>query len=91
MTTDTLDITIYFRDEDDRLIRLIRELDELDVAYDECRIADAPSEVVEQLARAGGGEPASPSVSINGEILPAPTTANIMSAIMHAKSGGFYQ
>lgn len=91
MTDDALDITVYYEDEGPALLSLVRELDDLDISYEECRISQLSTEARDRLKVAGDGEPASPTVSINGELLIRPTAANVMSAIMHARSAGFYQ
>lgn len=90
MTHQDVDIVLYYQNEDQALLSIVGELDELGVDYEECRIGDAPPAVQACLASLGGGSPASPTVSINGEMMPRPTAANVMSAIMHARSAGFY-
>jgi hypothetical protein len=70
---------------------LVRELDDLDVPYDECHIDETPESVRNRIEAAGAGGQVLPAVSINGEILIRPTAASVMSAIMHARSAGFYQ
>lgn len=86
-----LEITVYYDREDAALVALVRELDDLAVPYDECRFEDATEEVRARLTEASDGSFLSPSVVINGDILARPTSANVMSAIMHARSAGFYQ
>jgi glutaredoxin len=91
LSPQTLEIIVYFAAEDSALVALVSELDALDVEYDEHRLDDVSAETMDALQAAGGGSMRSPSVSINGEILAAPTAANVMSAIMRARSAGFYQ
>lgn len=90
MTEQGLHIVVYYRDGDSSANAIYRELGDLDVPYDRIEIDAAPPDVVEQLSTAGGGSPQSPTVSINGELLVQPSSANVMSAIMHARSAGFY-
>lgn len=86
-----LDVTIYYDSEDAALSMLVDELDELGVAYDECRLADIPLDILGELRAKAGSRLVFPVVWINGEVLVRPTSANVMSSIMHARSGGFYQ
>ncbi|HZT95438.1 MAG TPA: hypothetical protein VFB34_01250 [Chloroflexota bacterium] len=91
MTDEALSITVYYENDDFSVQSIIRELDDLEVAY-EARRWDATSEDERaRLGQAGGGSPVLPAVEINGELLTAPTAATVMSAIMHARSSGFYQ
>lgn len=86
-----LEVVVYYDAEDEALLSLIRELHELDVPYEECRISETDGAIQAKLSDAGNGVHISPAVSINGQILVRPTVANVMSAIMHSRSGGFYQ
>jgi len=90
VTEQSLDIVVYYRDGDNSAEAVYRELDDLDVPYERIEISSAPPDVTEKLSNAGGGSPQSPTISINGELLVQPSSANVMSAIMHARSAGFY-
>lgn len=92
MTETDLAITVYYRDEQSPdLLGLIQELDELGVGYDECCEGQIPADVAEMLRSKAGGELSFPAVLVNDDLLVQPTAARVMSAIMHARSGGFYQ
>ena len=91
MTDSSLAITVYYDDESPALLSLIRELDELGVAYDESAANEIPADVRSNLRTKAGGNLLFPAVLINNNLLVRPTAANVMSAIMHERSGGFYQ
>jgi hypothetical protein len=90
VTEQNLHIVVYYHGGDDSVDAIYRELDDLDVPYERIEISSQPHDVTEHLSKAGGGSPRSPTVSINGELLVQPSSANVMSAIMHARSAGFY-
>ena len=87
-----LAITVYYDDpESPDLLALVRELDDLGVGYDECRFDEMTSEVRDLLTSRAGGALSSPLVVINDDVLVRPASAAVMSAILHARTGGFYQ
>lgn len=90
MPEHVLEIVVYYRRGDASADTIYRELDDLDVPYERVEMSAAPADVGQLLTRAGGGSAMSPTVSINGELLVQPSAANVMSAIMHARSAGFY-
>ncbi len=91
MTEEPLTIKVFYQEEDFAVQSILRELDDLDMPYERLLLSEASEEDLARLSQAAGRSPESPTVEINGEVLVAPTPANVMSAIMHARSGGFYQ
>ena len=91
MTEADVAVSVFFEEDTPALASLVQELDELGVGYDEMPVEAIPADIRTMLETKAAGQLSFPAVLVNDDLVLSPTPASVMSAIMHARTGGFYQ